>query len=118
MLPLLKQSEAGRIVNLSSIMGSLNTNLDPWSTFYHYKIPAYNISKTAVNAWTIHLAYELADTPIKVNSAQPGFVTTDLHGQEAALTPEEGARTSIRLALLGKDGPSGSFYHLNQVMPW
>lgn len=117
-LPLLKKSEAARIVNLSSLLGSIAANLDPTSAFYHAKIPAYNISKTAVNAWTVHLAYELRDTAIKVNSANPGFVKTDLHGMDAPLSPSEGARTSFLLATLPADGPTGSFFHEGSVLPW
>jgi NAD(P)-dependent dehydrogenase (short-subunit alcohol dehydrogenase family) len=117
-LPLLRKSEAGRIVNVSSILGSMAANVDPQSTFYGFKIPAYNISKTALNAWTVHLAYELRDTKIKVNSAHPGFVKTELHGVDAPLTPAEGAQTSVRLALLPGDGPTGSFFNGQDVQPW
>lgn len=117
-LPLVKQSAHGRIVNVSSILGSMSANVDPESTFYNFKIPAYNISKSAVNAWTVHLAYELRDSGIKVNAAHPGFVKTDLHGVDAPLSPEEGARTSVQLATLGDDGPTGSFQHLGEVQPW
>jgi NAD(P)-dependent dehydrogenase (short-subunit alcohol dehydrogenase family) len=117
-LPLLKKSEAGRIVNVSSLLGSIAANLDSTSPFYHAKIPAYNISKTAVNAWTVHLAYELRDTAIKVNSASPGFVKTDLHGMDAPLSPSEGARTSFQLATLPADGPTGSFFHDMAILPW
>jgi NAD(P)-dependent dehydrogenase (short-subunit alcohol dehydrogenase family) len=117
-LPLLKKSEAGRIVNLSSLLGSIAANLDAGSPFYHAKIPAYNISKTAVNAWTVHLAYELRDTAIKVNSASPGFVRTDLHGMDAPMSPAEGARTSFELATLPADGPTGSFLHNGATLPW
>ncbi|MEK6290405.1 MAG: SDR family oxidoreductase [Paraburkholderia tropica] len=117
-LPLLRRASAARIVNVSSILGSLGANLDPASTFYDFKIPAYNVAKAAVNAWTIHLAYELRDTPIKVNAAHPGFVKTDLHGVDAPLSPAEGARTSVRLAMLPEDGPSGGFFHGAQAQPW
>ncbi|MFM0740425.1 SDR family oxidoreductase [Paraburkholderia xenovorans] len=117
-LPLLKQSSAGRIVNVSSILGSMAANVDPSSTFYSFKIPAYNVSKTALNAWTVHLAYELRDTAIKVNAAHPGFVKTDLHGVDAPLSPAEGARTSVQLAMLPDDGPTGSFFHEGTVQPW
>jgi NAD(P)-dependent dehydrogenase (short-subunit alcohol dehydrogenase family) len=117
-LPLLRKSEAGRIVNVSSILGSMAANVDPQSTFYGFKIPAYNISKTALNAWTVHLAYELRDTNIKVNSAHPGFVKTELHNVDAPLTPAEGAKTSVRLALLPADGPTGSFFNGQDVQPW
>jgi NAD(P)-dependent dehydrogenase (short-subunit alcohol dehydrogenase family) len=117
-LPLIRQSSAGRIVNVSSILGSMAANVDPASTFYHFKIPAYNISKSALNAWTVHLAYELRETPIKVNAAHPGFVKTALHGVDAPMAPEEGAETSVRLAMLGSDGPTGSFFHGTEVQPW
>ncbi|KGT86492.1 short-chain dehydrogenase [Erwinia typographi] len=115
---LLKNSDAGRIVNVSSILGSMAANTDPESEFYNFKIPAYNISKSAINAWTVHLAYELRDTPIKVNAAHPGFVKTDLHGVDAPLTPEEGAYTSVALAMLADDGPNGEFYHVSERQPW
>lgn len=117
-LPLLKSAGAARIVNVSSILGSMAANTDPASTFYDFKIPAYNISKAAVNAWTVHLAYELRDTAIKVNAAHPGFVKTALHGVDAPMSPQEGARTSVRLATLAADGPSGSFFHEEASQPW
>jgi NAD(P)-dependent dehydrogenase (short-subunit alcohol dehydrogenase family) len=117
-LPLVRKSAQGRIVNVSSILGSMAANVDPQSAFYNFKIPAYNISKSALNAWTIHLAYELRDTPIKVNAAHPGFVKTALHGVDAPMSPEEGARTSVRLALLDKEGPTSSFFHNEEVQPW
>ncbi|WP_431261136.1 SDR family oxidoreductase [Roseateles chitinivorans] len=117
-LPLLKHAPAARIVNVSSILGSMGANVDPTSTFYGFKIPAYNISKSAVNAWTVHLAYELRDTAIKVNAAHPGFVKTDLHGVDAPMSPQEGARTSVRLATLPAEGPTGSFFHADAVQPW
>lgn len=117
-LPLLKKANSGRIVNVSSILGSMAANIDPTSTFYGFKIPAYNISKSAVNAWTVHLAYELRDTAIKVNAAHPGFVKTDLHGVDAPLSPQQGARTSVRLATLDANGPSGSFFHEEETQPW
>jgi NAD(P)-dependent dehydrogenase (short-subunit alcohol dehydrogenase family) len=117
-LPLLRQSAAGRIVNVSSILGSMAANVDPTSTFYDFKIPAYNISKTALNAWTVHLAYELRDTNIKVNAAHPGFVKTALHGVDAPMSADEGAATSVMLATLGSEGPTGSFFHGADVQPW
>ena len=117
-LPLLRKAPAARIVNVSSILGSMAANVDPTSAFYNFKIPAYNISKTALNAWTVHLAYELRDTPIKVNAAHPGFVKTDLHGVDAPLSPQQGAETSVYLATLPEDGPSGSFFQGREVQPW
>lgn len=117
-LPLLRKSSKGRIVNVSSVLGSMAANIDPTSDFYNFKIPAYNISKTAVNAWTVHLAYELAGEGIKVNAAHPGFVKTDLHGVDAPVTPEEGALTSVRLSLLPDDGPTGKFFHGDDELAW
>jgi NAD(P)-dependent dehydrogenase (short-subunit alcohol dehydrogenase family) len=81
-------------------------------------VPAYSASKAAVNAWTVHLAYELKDTPIKVNAAHPGYVKTDMNHGEGEIDVGEGAKTSVELALLGADGPTGSFFHLGQVLPW
>jgi NAD(P)-dependent dehydrogenase (short-subunit alcohol dehydrogenase family) len=105
-------------VNVSSILGSMAANVAPGSMFYSFKIPAYNISKSAVNAWTVRLAYELRDTTIKVNAAHPGFVKTELHGVDAPLSPSEGAQTSVELATLPDDGPTGSFFHNGVVQPW
>jgi NAD(P)-dependent dehydrogenase (short-subunit alcohol dehydrogenase family) len=116
-LPLLRKSAGGRIVNLSSILGSNTEHLDPQSPIYEYKLPAYDVSKSAVNAWTVHLAHELRGTPIKVNAVHPGSVKTDMNAQ-GSLTLEEGARSSVELALIGADGPSGSFSHLGQTLPW
>lgn len=117
-LPLLKKSDAGRIVNLSSILGSLSNHTDPNSPIYGVKWPSYDISKTMVNAYTVHLASDLRDTNIKVNAAHPGWVKTDLGGQEAPLNVEEGAKTSVWLATLPEDGPTGGYFHLQKPMPW
>lgn len=117
-LPLLTLAEGARIVNVSSVLGSMAANIDPASDFYHFKIPAYNVSKSAVNAWTVHLAYELRDTPIKVNAAHPGFVKTALHGVDAPMSPAQGAATSVKLATLPQDGPSGAFFHKTEVLAW
>lgn len=118
LLPLLRAAPAARIVNVSSVLGSMAANTDPSSAFYDFKIPAYNVSKSAVNAWTVHLAYELRDTPIKVNAAHPGFVKTDLHGVDAPMNAVEGAATSVRLATLGQDGPSGRFFFGADELAW
>lgn len=118
LLPLLRKSEAGRIVNLSSILGSLTLQATPGSPIYHAKSFAYDASKTALNAFTIHLAYELRDTGIKVNSAHPGWVRTDMGGEQAPMEIEDGAKTSIALATLDEDGPTGGFFHMGQPLPW
>jgi len=117
-LPLLKKSPAGRIVNLSSILGSLTLHADSKSPIYDFKTFAYNSSKSALNAFTIHLAHELKDTPIKVNSAHPGWVKTEMGTDAAPMEIPEGAKTSVDLALIGPDGPSGRFIHLGKELPW
>lgn len=116
-LPLVKKSDAGRIVFLSSGLGSLNLHSDPNSPIYSYKVPAYNISKTALNGYAVHLAYELKDTNIKVNAAHPGSVVTDMNAN-GDITVEEGAKTSVALATLPADGYSGKFIHLGAELPW
>ena len=117
-LPLLKKSEGGRIVNLSSILGSLTLHADPNSPIAGVKSFAYDASKAAINAFTIHLAAELKDTKIKVNSAHPGWVKTEMGTDAAPMEIPEGAKTSVDLALLGPDGPNGRFIHLGQELPW
>ncbi len=117
-LPLLRRSAAGRIVNVSSILGSQALHADPASPIYDFKVPAYNASKAAVNNWTLSLAYELRATPIKVNTVHPGYVRTDMNAGEGEIDVADGARSSVQMALLDADGPSGSFTHLGQVLPW
>jgi len=116
-LPLLRESQAGRIVNVSSGLGSLTLHSDPASEIYDIKVPAYNISKTALNGWTVHLAYELRATPIKVNAIHPGSVKTDMNSS-GELDIVTGAKSSVEMALLDDAGPSGSFVHLGEVLPW
>ncbi|MDP9014969.1 MAG: SDR family oxidoreductase [Pseudomonadota bacterium] len=117
-LPLLEKSDAGRIVNLSSMLGSLTLHSDPNSPIYDFKVPAYNVSKTAVNGWTVQLAYELRNTPIKVNAAHPGWVKTELGGPSAPMEIVDGAKTSVALALIGANGPNGAYIHLGEPLPW
>ena len=118
LLPLIKNSRAGRIVNLSSALASNTLHADPTSLIYNFKIPAYDASKTAVNSFTIHLAYELKDTAIKVNAADPGWVKTDMGGASASLEVEEGAKTSVALATLPDNGFTGKYIHLGEELPW
>ena len=117
LLPLLRKSQAGRIVNLSSSLASLALHTDPASGIYDLKVPAYDASKTAVNAWTVHLAHELRDTPIKVNAVDPGSVKTDMNAN-GELDVATGARGSVMMALLDAAGPTGSYTHLGEVLPW
>jgi NAD(P)-dependent dehydrogenase (short-subunit alcohol dehydrogenase family) len=118
LLPLIRKAPAGRIVNLSSILGSLTLHCDPSSPIYAMKTFAYDASKTALNAFTVHLAHELRDTPIKVNSAHPGWVKTDMGGPGATMELSDGSKTSTQLATLPADGPTGGFFHLGKPMPW
>jgi NAD(P)-dependent dehydrogenase (short-subunit alcohol dehydrogenase family) len=118
LLPLLLKSEAGRIVNMSSILGSQALHADPKSPIYNFKSLSYDASKAALNSFTIHLAYELKDTKIKVNSAHPGWVKTDMGTDAAPMEIPEGAKTGVELALLGEDGPTGGFFHLGKTLPW
>jgi len=118
LLPLLMKSVAGRIVNLSSVVGSLtiqsmeNSPIDPAKAF------AYNASKTALNAFTVHLAHELKSTNIKVNSAHPGWVKTELGGPHAPMEISESYKTTLRLATLDNHGPTGGFFHQTETLPW
>ncbi|MEM8808752.1 MAG: SDR family oxidoreductase [Cyanobacteria bacterium P01_G01_bin.38] len=118
LLPLLKQSDAGRIVNISSHLGSLTDTLDPNSPYYGFLGMAYQASKTALNTLTVQFAKELMETSIKVNAATPGWVKTDLGSAEADLTPEEGADNPVWLATLPVDGPTGGFFMERKNYPW
>ena len=118
LLPHIRKASAGRIVNVSSILGSLTLHADPASPIYAFKVFAYDASKAALNAFTVHLAHELRDTKIKVNSAHPGWVKTDMGGPNATMEVSEGGKTSAQLATLPENGPNGGFYHLGQPVPW
>lgn len=117
-LPLLHKSPAGRIVNVSSLLGSLTLHSDPSSPIYDFKVPAYNVSKSAVNAWTVQLAYELKDSKVKVNTIHPGYVKTDMNAGDGEIDVPDGARTSVKLALIDDNGPNGSYRYLDDVLPW
>ncbi len=118
LLPLLRKSDAGRIVNLSSILASLTLHATKGSPIYDAKTFAYDTSKTALNSFTIHLAHELKGTNIKVNSAHPGWVKTEMGGEGAQMEIVDGAKTSVELATLGPDGPTGGYFHLGESLPW
>ncbi len=117
-LPLLRKSTAGRIVNVSSSVGSLTDQSNPESPYYGINTVAYNTSKTALNALTVQLAKQLSDTTIKVNSICPGWVKTDLGSEAAPRTVNEGVRIIVQLATLGEDGASGGFFNEDGVIPW
>jgi NAD(P)-dependent dehydrogenase (short-subunit alcohol dehydrogenase family) len=118
LLPLIRKSDAGRIVNVSSGLGSLTQHSDPTWAFYPVKLLAYNTSKTALNAFTVTLAYELKDTAIKVNSADPGYTATDMNGHSGYKTVEQGADVIIQLANLPADGATGGYFDDQGVLPW
>jgi NAD(P)-dependent dehydrogenase (short-subunit alcohol dehydrogenase family) len=118
LLPLLRKSDAGRIVNLSSILASLTLHATKGSPIYDAKTFAYDASKAALNSFTIHLAHELQGTKIKVNSAHPGWVKTEMGGEGAMMEIVDGAKTSVELATLGADGPTGGYFHMGQSLPW
>jgi NAD(P)-dependent dehydrogenase (short-subunit alcohol dehydrogenase family) len=118
LLPLIRRAPSGRIVNVSSILGSLTLQADPTSSAAGHKYFAYGASKTAINAFTIYLADALRNTRIKVNSAHPGWVKTELGGEAADLELSEGGKTSAWLATLPDDGPTGGYFHMGEALPW
>jgi NAD(P)-dependent dehydrogenase (short-subunit alcohol dehydrogenase family) len=118
MLPLLHKSPAGRIVNVSSGLGSLTQNGDPAFPGAATKIIGYSASKAALNMLTVQLAYLLRDSRIKVNAADPGFTATDLNGHRGTQTIPEGAAEAIRLALLPDDAPTGTYSNSKGIIPW
>ena len=119
MLPLLRETPGARIVNVSSGVGSLTTNSDPAFPYRAIFGPLYPASKTALNALTLAMALELDPEGIKVNAVSPGFTKTNLNGYAGTETVEEGAREAVRVALLGRDGPTGRFTRWqNENIPW
>lgn len=118
MLPLLREAPAARIVNVSSGSGSLTLNADPNNPHRALFGAVYSPSKTALNAITLAFALELEPTGIKVNAAAPGFTATDLNNFEGTRTVGQAAREPVRLALLGPDGPTGTFSNEDGPLPW
>ena len=118
MLPLLRKAPAGRIVNLSSGAASLTGNANPSAPFRHLFGPVYPASKTALNAVTLATAIELEGTNIKVNAAAPGATRTSMNNFSSGDSVEQGAREAVRLALIGEDGPNGTFSNAKGPLPW
>lgn len=113
--PLLNKSKAARLVNVSSLLGSLTRHAD--GSLDAIKVIAYDSSKAAVNMMTVHYAFEWKNTPHRANTIHPGSVKTDLNpGGE--LTVERGAQTSVDLATIPDNGPNGEFFHLGEQLPW
>ena len=119
MLPLLRESSDARIVNVSSGVGSLTSNADPAYAYRTFFSPVYPASKTALNAVTLAMMLELESTGIKVNLVSPGYTKTNLNGYEGIESLEDGSREVVRVALLGPDGPTGTFTRWeNTTIPW
>ncbi|MDR6879542.1 SDR family oxidoreductase [Bacillus sp. 3255] len=118
MLPLIEKSDAPRIVNISSSIGSITLHSDPGNGVYPLKALAYSSSKTALNQLTTHLAFTLKHTPAKVNSVCPGFVATGFNNGYGDLTPEQGSRIIVQYATLAQDGPTGGFFNEHGIIPW
>ncbi|MCW2365367.1 NAD(P)-dependent dehydrogenase (short-subunit alcohol dehydrogenase family) [Sphingobium sp. B7D2B] len=117
MLPLLRQSDRGRIVNMSTGLGSLALTRGPDGPMAFSRLLAYNSSKTALNAVTVQFANELAGTPIKINAANPGLCATELSGGKGQ-SPVAGAKVALSLALLDADGPTGGLFGEGGPVPW
>jgi NAD(P)-dependent dehydrogenase (short-subunit alcohol dehydrogenase family) len=119
LLPLLREAPTARIINVSSGVGSLTRNSDPTYPYRSIFGPVYPASKTALNAITVALAIELEAEGIKVNAVSPGFTKTNLNNYTGTETVEEGASEVVRLALLGPEGPTGTFTHAKLgTLPW
>jgi NAD(P)-dependent dehydrogenase (short-subunit alcohol dehydrogenase family) len=118
MLPLLRLAPAARIVNMSSSLGSMTVNGDPSSPYYGVHLVGYNASKAALNMLTVQLAQELRETPVVVNAACPGYVSTDLNGHTGYLSTTEAAAVPVRLALQRGRQPNGAFVDVDGAVPW
>jgi NAD(P)-dependent dehydrogenase (short-subunit alcohol dehydrogenase family) len=118
MLPLVRNSPSGRIVMVSSGLGSITWNADPNWSFAAVKPLGYNGSKAILNMLTVQLAWELKDTPIKVNTVNPGYTATDLNGHSGPQSLEEGAAETVRQSLVRDDAPTGGFFETGGVVPW
>jgi NAD(P)-dependent dehydrogenase (short-subunit alcohol dehydrogenase family) len=118
MLPLLKKSKHGRIVNVSSSLGSLTLSSDLSSPFADFLALGYNTSKSALNSMTIQFAKELKDTPIKVNAICPGYCATDINGNSGPRSAAQGAFAAIQYATIGDDGPTGGYFNEEGRIPW
>ena len=117
-MPLLKASKAGRIVMMSSELGSIQSLLDPGNEFYAINALGYNSSKSALNAATVSIAKAAEPFGIKVNAADPGYTATEMNGNSGYRTVEQAAEVAVKLATLGEDGPTAGDFNHNGVLPW
>jgi NAD(P)-dependent dehydrogenase (short-subunit alcohol dehydrogenase family) len=115
---LLKKSKAGRVVNVGSGLGSLKNQSDPTDPYYPLNSIAYLSSKTALNAVTVSFAKALAEWKIKVNTADPGYTATDLNHHSGPQSVDVGAQSTVFLATLPDDGPTGTYQDKDGVLPW
>lgn len=118
MLPMLRKSKHGRIVNVSSSLGSMTLTSDPESPMSQFLALGYNTSKSALNSMTVQFANELKGTPIKVNAICPGYCATDLNNHSGPRSAAQGAVAAIQYATLGPDGPSGGYFNEDGRLPW
>lgn len=118
MLPLMRKAGTGRIVNMTSSLGSLTLNGDPDWPFYGVRLIGYNASKAALNMLTIQLNAELGDSGITAVSVCPGLVNTDLSGHRGDRSPAEAAAFPVRMALVGQYGPEGACQSETGAVPW
>lgn len=118
LLPLLRKSKSGRIVNISSSLGSLALCSDPNSPLSQFLALGYNSSKSALNAMTVQFANELRGTPIKVNAVCPGYCATDINGHSGPRTAAQGAVAPVQYATLADDGPTGGLFDENGRVAW
>jgi NAD(P)-dependent dehydrogenase (short-subunit alcohol dehydrogenase family) len=118
MIPLLKQADRARIVNVSSSLGSMTMALDPSDMFYGINSLQYQSSKAALNAITVEFAKELQSNGIKVNAACPGFADTDFNGHQGTKPVTQAAIVIVKLSTLSSDGPTATFQNEDGGLPW
>jgi NAD(P)-dependent dehydrogenase (short-subunit alcohol dehydrogenase family) len=118
LLPLVQKSSAGRVINVSSGLGSITLNADPEWDYAAVKLIGYNASKAALNMFTVILAGELRESGIQVHTVDPGYTATDLNGNSGHQSVEEGAEEIVRLALLAGDGGTATFTNKDGPQPW
>jgi NAD(P)-dependent dehydrogenase (short-subunit alcohol dehydrogenase family) len=117
-LPAMRVQRYGRIVNMSSSLGSMEEIGDPGSPYDEVGSPAYRFSNGALNVLTALLARETRGQNVLVNAVCPGWVRTDMGTERAPLSVEEGADTPVWLATLPDDGPTGGFFRERTRQPW
>ena len=115
---LLEKSGAGRVVNVSSSLGSHTRMADPDSGFSGFQYVGYSTSKSALNMLTVIAASDLAAKKIKVNAICPGYVATDINNNSGPRTVQQGAAVVVQMATLADDGPTGTYVNDEGTIPW